>query len=98
MTDMTVLEFAAHHVKTEQCQWTVKHHVDLLIAGALNRNRTLWNVVRDNEGHPSLIWVSMPVEAWEQLLERVIAATSEAALAARASAEIDAFLKRVFPG
>lgn len=97
MTEMTVLEFCTHHVATQGCPESVKHHVDLLITGALNKNRTLWNVVHDDEGRPSLVWLSMDVRVWDALLESVLKAAAQAELEARVSAEVDAFLKRTFP-
>ena len=67
---ITVLEFAVEHCKehSENTRDQVQAHIDGLIHCAAIQEIELWEVVVDDDGRHSLIWVSNDRDAWEELL------------------------------
>jgi len=71
---MTVAEFCAKHCADEvgDLRASIQQHVDTLVMGALVKGYSLWKTGVDDEGRVSLIWSSMPLEAWEHLLRQSV--------------------------
>jgi len=69
---MTVAEFCTKHCAAEgdNSQQNIQRHVDTLVLGAMTSGFSLWRTGIDGDGRVSLIWSSMPEEAWEHLLSR----------------------------
>jgi hypothetical protein len=73
--ESTVAEFATEHCADcgdgTQAE-NIQRHIDMMIEAAVALNRTLWKVVIDAEGRVSLLWISLPLAQWEQLLVEAV--------------------------
>lgn len=80
--ESTVVEFAAKHCAghNDLTETSVKAHVNAIILAAITRNLALWTVGIDGDGRASLIWISLPDEAWTPLLNEGIQLVSVMAM------------------
>lgn len=80
--ESTVVEFAAKHCAAhgDLTETAVKAHVNAIILAAITRNWALWSVGIDSDGRASLIWVSLPDDAWPPLLDEGIQLVSVMAM------------------